>query len=235
MSEGAYADDSDALDRSIGYSAPEVDELLQRLRHHIDAARPMPLSVSSMINKEEVLEMIDEISAKMPDELRAARWLLKEREEFLAKVRREGDEILAQARAGSERMVQRTEVVKAAEARARQIVDGADAEARRLKHEAEDYCDQKLGSFEIALERTLGVVAAGRAKLQGNPLADLASPGPQEPGVRHAAPVQQQPVQAEPPTTRVQRVSAPAPGPYADQAMPTDEFGGPAFFDQEVD
>jgi len=233
MSEGAYADESDAMDRSIGYSAPEVDELLNRLRHTIDAARPMPLSVSSMINKEEILEMIDEISAKMPDELRAARWLLKEREEFLAKVRREGDEILAQARAGSERMVQRTEVVKAAEARARQIVDGADAEARRLKHEAEDYCDQKLGSFEIALERTLGVVAAGRAKLQGNPLADLASPDQESPAPAQA---QRQPVPPDAPTTQVRRVAAPTPDRYDEHASAVgDEFGGPAFFDQEVD
>ena len=63
----------------------------------------------------------------MPDELRAARWLLKEREEFLAKVRREGDDILDQARARAERMVQRTEVVKAAETRARQVIEKAAA------------------------------------------------------------------------------------------------------------
>ena len=67
-------------------------------------------------------------------------------------------------------MVQRTEVVKAAEPRARQIVDEAEDEARRLRLECEDFCDQKLASFEIVLERTLKMVAAGRAKLQGNPL-----------------------------------------------------------------
>ena len=68
-----------------------------------------------MINRDEVLELLDEAIVRFPEELRAARWLLKEREEFLAKVRREGDEILEQARARAERMVQRTEVVKAAE------------------------------------------------------------------------------------------------------------------------
>ena len=71
-----------------------------------------------MISKEEVLELLDEAIERLPEELRAARWLLKEREEFLAKVRHEGDEILDQARARAERMVQRTEVVKAAEHRA---------------------------------------------------------------------------------------------------------------------
>ena len=64
-------------------------------------------------------------------------------------------------------MVQRTEVVKASEARARKIVDAAQAEANRLKNECEDFCDHKLASFEIVLERTLKMVGAGRDKLQG--------------------------------------------------------------------
>jgi len=132
---------------------------------------PMPLSSSVMINKDEILELLDEALARLPDELRAARWLLKEREEFLAKTRRDADDILDAARARAERMVQRTEVVKAAELRARQTVDAADEEARRLRLECEDYCDQKLASFEIVLERTLKTVSAGRTKLQGNPLS----------------------------------------------------------------
>ncbi len=130
----------------------------------------MPLSASVMINRDEVVELLEEALARLPDELRAARWLLKEREEFLAKVRREGDDILDQARARAERMVQRTEVVKAAEARARQVVEKAEDQARRMRLECEDFCDQKLASFEIVLERTQKLVAAGRAKLQGNPL-----------------------------------------------------------------
>ena len=148
----------------------ETEELLLQLRDVIDAARPVPLSASSMIAKDEVLELIDEILAQYPEELRAARWLLKEREEYLARVRHEGDEILDQARARAERMVQRTEVVKSAETRAYQIIDAAEAEARRLHHEVEDFCDQKLASFEIVLERTMKLVASGRQKLQGTNL-----------------------------------------------------------------
>jgi hypothetical protein len=148
----------------------DAEQLLKRVLDTVAGARPMPLSSSVMINRDEVVEMLEEAIARFPDELRAARWLLKEREEFLAKVRREGEDILDQARARAERMVQRTEVVKAADARARQIVDRAEDQARRMRLECEDFCDQKLASFEIVLERTQKLVAAGRAKLQGNPL-----------------------------------------------------------------
>lgn len=157
----------------------------------IESARPLPLSASSTINKDDVLGLIDEIQANMPDELRSARWLLKEREEFRAKMRREGDEIVALARNRAEQMVQRTQVVKAAEARARKVLEVAEAESRRLRLEAEDYCDQKLGSFENVLQRTLQQVGAGRSKLQGNLLDELgeqAQPAPAHPLDQQPAP-----------------------------------------------
>jgi cell division septum initiation protein DivIVA len=150
---------------------PGVEALRRRASDLIGSARPMPLSASVMINKEEVLDLLGEAIERLPEELRAARWLLKEREEYLAKVRAEGDEIVEAARARVERMVQRTEVVKASEQRARHIVESAEDEARRLRHECEDFCDQRLASFEIVLERTRRMVQAGREKLQGPPLA----------------------------------------------------------------
>src|SRR5207237_6676857 len=112
--------------------------------------------------KDEVLELLDEALSRLPDELRAARWLLKEREEFLAKTRRDADDILDAARARAERMVQRTEVVKAAELRARQTIEAADEEARRLRLECRDYCEQQLAGFGVVLERTIKTDSAGR-------------------------------------------------------------------------
>lgn len=153
------------------YEAPQVESVLRELRDLIEQARPMPLSTSVMINQAEVLDLLGEATERLPEELRSAKWLLKQREEFLARTRREADDILAEARSKADQMVQQTEVVKAAEARARSVVDAADAEARRLKLEAEDFCDQRLASFEIVLERTMKVVSAGRAKLQGSQAA----------------------------------------------------------------
>ncbi len=150
------------------YEAPQVESVLRELRDLIEQARPMPLSTSVMINQAEVLDLLGEATERLPEELRSAKWLLKQREEFLARTRREADEILEAARAKADEMVRQTEVVKAAEARARSVVDTADAESRRLKLEAEDFCDQRLASFEIVLERTMKVVNAGRAKLQGS-------------------------------------------------------------------
>ena len=109
----------------------------------------------------------------MPQELRQARWMLKERQEFVNKTRREANEMLDEARAQAERMVQRTEVVRAAEARARHVIDTAESDARRLKLETEDFLDQRLASFEILLDKLGRTVAAGRQKLSIGNAGDL--------------------------------------------------------------
>jgi len=83
----------------------------------------------------------------------------------VAKTRREADELLEAARVQAERMVQRTEVVRAAEHRARQINEVAESDARRLRHETEDFLDQRLASFEILLDKLQKTVHAGRSRL----------------------------------------------------------------------
>lgn len=155
--------------RGRGPSA-DAEGLLRRVADLLEAARPIPMSASAMINKDEVLDLLDEAIERLPNELRDARWLRKERDEYLAKMTDDGEEIIDAARARAERMVQRSEVVKAAEHRARRILDGADAEARRVRLECEDFCDQKLAGFEVVLERTMKVVGSGRQKLQATNL-----------------------------------------------------------------
>ena len=147
----------------------DSEALLRRAVDIIATARTMPLSSSPMINREEIIELLEEALHRMPDELRQARWMLKERQD-----------ILDASRAQAERMVQRTEVVRAAEMRARKIVEAAENEARRMKLEVEDFCDQRLASFEILLERTLKTVAVGREKLNGR-MNDTRPPAPPEP------------------------------------------------------
>jgi cell division septum initiation protein DivIVA len=144
---------------------PEAEQVLGRVIEIIESAPGMPMSASVRVNREELLELLDDAVSRLPDEVRSARWLLKEREEFLARTRREGEEIIEDARSRVAHMVQRTEVVKAAEVRARQIVEDAEAASRRMRRETEDYCDQKLASFENVLARIHKTVTAGRAKL----------------------------------------------------------------------
>jgi cell division septum initiation protein DivIVA len=162
-----------SFDARVAQRAPggDVEALLRRVHELVDTARPAALSTQVKVDRDEVLDLLDQAIERLPDEVRAARWLMKDREEFLERTQREADDILAAARGQAERMVQRSEVLKAADAKARRIVEQAREEASRVRNECDDFCDQRLAQFETVLERTMGVVAAGRAKLRG-PIPD---------------------------------------------------------------
>ena len=149
---------------------PDAEGLVREALALVQTAKAMPLSASVLISRDEVAELLQGALDRMPDELRQARWLLRERQDFIDEKSREADALLEEVRVQAERMVQRTEIVRQANHVAQRILDDANEEARRLRHEAEDYADQKLASFEIVLDRTMKTVQAGREKLQVTPL-----------------------------------------------------------------
>ena len=144
----------------------DTEELILQVRDHIETARSVPMSASVMVNRDELIGLLEDAIGALPEEIRQARWLLKEREEFLTKARREAEDIIDAGRQQAQRMVEKTEVVREANLHARRIVDDAEKTSRDLKHEAEDYIDQKLASFEVVLERTMAAVTKGRERLQ---------------------------------------------------------------------
>ncbi len=152
----------------------DSEALIRSALDLVQTAKAMPLSASVLVSREELAELLEAALDRMPDELRQARWLLKERDEFLAEKTREAEALMEEVRVQAERMVQRTEIVRQANHVAQRILDDANEEARRLRHEAEDYADQKLASFEIVLDRTMKTVQAGREKLQVTPLPNVA-------------------------------------------------------------
>ena len=155
---------------AVEHNQPDTEALLRRVIEIVNNARTMPMSNTIRLTKDEIQELLEEALDRLPEELKRARWMLKEREEFLAKTQRDAEDILEQARARVERMVQRTEIVREAAHTAQRLVDDAKDEASRLRLEAEDYCDQKLGAFETVLDRTMKTVQAGREKLRVTPL-----------------------------------------------------------------
>lgn len=128
---------------------------LQQLEDIVREAKSMPLSSSVLINKDEVLEMLQQMQEDLPDEFKQARWIVKDREELLAKARAEGDRLIEQAREEQLRLARKEEIVARATEEADTMLAEAGDRARDLKTESEDYVDAKLAQFEIALRKTL--------------------------------------------------------------------------------
>ena len=120
---------------------------LQQLEDMVRDAKSMPLSSSALVNREEVLEMLTEMRESLPEEIKQARWIVKDREELLAKARHDAERIVEHAREDQLRMARKEEVVARAQEEADRIVAEAEQQANDARAEAESYVDAKLAQF----------------------------------------------------------------------------------------
>jgi hypothetical protein len=145
----------------------ELKEKLEEIVGQIESARAMPMSASCIVNRSQILGLLDEVRELIPAEVQRAETVLNDRDEVVEAGRREADEIIAAARAERLRLVTETEVHREAIAEAERVRLEADAEATQMRHEVDDYVDTKLANFEVVLNKTLTAVLRGREKLAG--------------------------------------------------------------------
>lgn len=139
--------------------------LLGDLRHLVETARTMPMSASALLNRAEVLDLIDAAREAVPDQVAAADQIVADAEAVLQRGRAEAADIVARARTKAEDMTTEHEIANAARAKAQEIIAEASARAAKLEADADEYCDSRLGQFETDLGAISQQVAAGRARL----------------------------------------------------------------------
>ena len=145
----------------------DIMALIDRIEESLDNARTMPLTKSRLLDVEKVYEIIDEIRASFPDELKQARWIVKERQEMLEEAEKEANRILEDARDRADAMASEQEVVKRANEQAASMIDSARQQEREIRLGAEDYADEMLANLEVNLGKLLTAVQRGRDRLQG--------------------------------------------------------------------
>lgn len=146
-------------------SGESLVAILDELTDLITAARAMPMSASALVNRAEVLELVESAKAVLPSQISQADDLVADADAVLGRARREASKLLEKARTRAETLVSQEAVTGAATTRAEEILAEARKDADRLAREADDYCDRQLAQFEIDLGAITTQVAAGRARL----------------------------------------------------------------------
>jgi cell division septum initiation protein DivIVA len=145
----------------------DIMALIDRIEEIIDGAKNVPFTNQKMVEPEAVYEIIDEIRAQFPDELKQARWIVKERQEMLEEAEKEANRILEEAQDRAMGIASEQEIVRLAEQQAADMVDRARQQEREIRLGAEDYADEMLANLEVNLGKLLTAVQRGRDRLQG--------------------------------------------------------------------
>jgi hypothetical protein len=144
-----------------------LEDLVRQLEETIRSARNMPLSSSALVDRKEVLDLIELLKRSMPEEIARARALIRDRDDVVERARGQAERVLERAQTEREQQLSKTEIVQAAAREADRMVAEAEVVSRRIKAEAESYVEGKLATFEVVLQKTLAAVERGRARLGG--------------------------------------------------------------------
>ena len=127
----------------------DVLVLIDKLDDLVHNAKPVPLTDQVRVDKEEIYDILDQMRATIPEEIKQARWIVKE------------------ARERQERLISDEEVTKQAERAAEDIIEDARAREREIRLGAEDYADEILNTLEVNLSKFIAAVRRGRERLAG--------------------------------------------------------------------
>ena len=144
----------------------DVLVLIDKLDDLVHNARPVPLTDQVRVDREEIYDLLDQMRAAIPEEIKQARWIVKERQEMLAEAKREAERIVKEAREQQARLVANEEITRQAERAAEEIVEEAREREREIRLGAEDYADEILNSLEVNLSKFIAAVQRGRERLQ---------------------------------------------------------------------
>src|SRR4051794_28566901 len=148
-------------------SQMDVLVLIDKLDDLVHNAKAVPLTDTVRVDKEEIYDILDQMRATIPEEIKQARWIVKERQEMLAEAKREAERIVKEARERQEQLVSQQEVTRQAERAAEDIIEDARAREREIRLGAEDYADEILNTLEVNLSKFIAAVQRGRERLQG--------------------------------------------------------------------
>ena len=145
----------------------EVLELVEMLYTMVTEAWGVPLgNEKCIVERDKVLNLLDEIKAQLPSEVAEARRLVNARDEFINNAKREAESIRKSAEASAREMVEEQEIVRAARTRSNELLTQAESRTKELYRVANEYVDDALRRTEEAINSALSEVRQSRSNFR---------------------------------------------------------------------
>ena len=129
-----------------------IIELLEYLQDIVDNSPKVPMSSKVMVDKKEIIEIVDQIINYLPDQFKKAEWVMNERERILTEAKKEYDALRKETMAMMRQNVENHDIVKEAKVRAQEIIASAQRDAKAIRLGSRDYSDEMLSQLDSAIE-----------------------------------------------------------------------------------
>lgn len=162
-------------------------ELLDELEDIIDKGASVPFSGRCILERDELLDVLQDLRLKLPEDLKQAKWIKEERQRILQEAQAEADEIIKTVEKKAVSMVDENEITKQAIAQGKQIVERATNEKAQIVDSAYNYSDSLLETVEKVvlgtmkeMEQCVAIVRNNRSSLREGYEQEMPAPAPAE-------------------------------------------------------
>ena len=129
-----------------------IIELLEYLQDLVENSPKVPMSGKVMIDKREIIEVVDQIINYLPDQFKKAEWVMNERERILNEAKKEYDSVRKETMTMMRQNVENHDIVKEAKVRAQEIIASAQRDAKAIRLGSRDYSDEILTQLDKEIE-----------------------------------------------------------------------------------
>ena len=152
----------------------DVTHLIDMLYEKVEDAKAPALKPNmSMVDRDEILDLLDELRAQLPVELRRAKELLSAREKFVEDAKRDVDRMMRQAELEAKSKVSESEVLSAAREKSRAMIAHAEERCRRMYQVTNEYTEDALARAEEAMQMALDEVKQSRVNFRSASAAKM--------------------------------------------------------------
>jgi F0F1-type ATP synthase membrane subunit b/b' len=130
----------------------DVIQLLEYLQEIIDSSPKVPITGKIMIDKKEVVDIIEQIVNYLPDEFKKAQWVLGEKERILAEANKQYDGVKKETMEMLKKQVENHDITNEARVKAEEIIASAQRDAKAIRLGARDYADEILCQLDKQIE-----------------------------------------------------------------------------------
>lgn len=144
-----------------------IEDIINAIYDLVQDARAMPLGADKCIlERDKVLDMLDEVIAQLPAELKQSRTIVESRNELIGQARREAENILRQAQAKADKMVTQEAIYQEAKRKCQEMVTQTQNQIAELRRASNEYMDNALRRTEEAIAQSLAEVRDTRVKFK---------------------------------------------------------------------
>ncbi|MEO8288857.1 MAG: ATPase [Chloroflexota bacterium] len=143
----------------------DLQYLIDRLETLVTSAKRMPITGKLMLDEQELADLIDQMRTVLPEEVRAARKVLRERDSIITEAQQQADDVLKTAHEQAEMLLDQEGLMAEAQARANQYLEEAMGAAQDRVNGADDYAREVLSQLQGQLTRHLAIIEKGLASL----------------------------------------------------------------------